>query len=69
MAKAKPENASCDTLTGGEGAAHLSAMSTPPQKPDPKTLKEAKLAQALRENLRRRKAAPREPKPAPNEAD
>jgi hypothetical protein len=37
-------------------------MSTPPQKPDPKALKEAKLAQALRDNLRRRKAAPRDPK-------
>jgi hypothetical protein len=44
-------------------------MSTPPQKPDPKALKEAKLAQALRDNLRRRKAGRGDQKPPPSGAD
>jgi hypothetical protein len=44
-------------------------MSSPPPKPDPKALKEAKLAQALRDNLRRRKAAPRDQKTPPKGAD
>jgi hypothetical protein len=44
-------------------------MSTPPQKPDPKALKEAKLAQALRDNLRRRKAIPRDQSPSPDETE
>jgi hypothetical protein len=37
----------------------------PPEKPsrDPSSDREAKLAEALRANLRRRKAAPRPPKP------
>jgi hypothetical protein len=36
-------------------------MTNPPQKPPPeKADREAKLAQALRANLRRRKAAPRD---------
>jgi len=44
-------------------------MTKSPQKPPPdKADREAKLAQALRANLRRRKAAPRDAaKPAPGE--
>ena len=56
-------------LTASKRAAHLSAMSMPPPKPDAKALKEAKLAQALRDNLRRRKASPRDQKPPPESAD
>jgi hypothetical protein len=44
-------------------------MSTPPPKPDPKALKEAKLAQALRDNLRRRKAAPARDQKTPSRGD
>jgi len=42
-------------------------MADPPEKPDPQALakaaREAKLAKALRDNLRRRKAAPTKPRP------
>ena len=60
MRARQSENAELEDLTVDAGAAHLAAMSQPPAKPDPKALREAQLAKALRDNLRRRKAAPRE---------
>lgn len=42
-------------------------MTQEPPKQDPKAAREAKLAKALRENLRRRKGAPAPP-PAKDEA-
>jgi hypothetical protein len=42
-------------------------MAEPPPKPTPKEEREARLAKALRQNLRRRKAAP--VKPAPPKPD
>jgi hypothetical protein len=50
-------------LTGGADRRDFSPMAKPPQKPTSKDQREAKLAKALRDNLRRRKGAPVKPAP------
>ena len=54
-------------MTAREIAATSARMADPPVKPAPPTEREKRLAKALRENLRRRKAAPA--KPEPRDAD
>ena len=58
-------------LDGADASPHLSAMAERPEdKPNERESREAKLAQALRTNLRRRKAAgAAPPRPKAHESD